>query len=394
MTPTAILLPPDITITFFAEGAANIVYRLSPATSTPFTPPIDSETDIYSNSTPPPSEIELPLQATTLPPPFKHKLLRLRKKQSTTTPLLEAQTAFEEVIKPLFKPEQLVEQVLVTLPEGLSRKLNAELRAMEEKGTRKEERRGVFLDEEEGYGLLVSDMSPQGYEGEGECVCVEFKPKWLAMSPSAPEEAKRCRTCALRAMREANGKITKGGFCPYDLVGSRADVSIATDSILKAKWGKKPGESLRGGECWIHDRIVDVISGGNLLGPLRNLQIDFDREGMFGGKVEERDFLTAMTLRDCTLYIRVPPGDEPLEARLGDLDLKSPAKASSWIAQERQLVDECWYTGDKMSDAQKGVLCALQRDAREQSRRSELQKKKPNPRKRRASPSIGNTSAR
>jgi len=305
MAPSSVPIPPDITITFFAEGAANIVYRLSPTITTPSTPPIQSEHETYSSSTPPPSEIELVPQAPTLPPPFKHKLLRLRKKLSTTTSLLEAQTAFKEVIRPLFKPEQLVEQDSVTLPEGLLRRLNAELRAMEETGTRKEGRRGVFLDEEEEYGLLVTDMSPQGYEGDGECVCVEFKPKWLATSPSAPEGAKRCRTCALRAMREANGKVTKGAFCPYDLVGSRADISRATDSIMKAKWGKRPGESLKGVEALTSDRIGDVIWGENLLGPLCNLQIGLDREGIFGGKVEEREFLTAMTLRDCTLYIRV-----------------------------------------------------------------------------------------
>jgi len=47
---------------------------------------------------------------------------------------------------------------------------------------------------------------------------------------------------------------------------------------------------------------------------------------------------------------------------LGDLDLKSPAKASSWVAQERQLIDEGWYTGDEESGVQDGVLCALQRN--------------------------------
>ena len=176
---------------------------------------------------------------------------------------------------------------------------------MEEKGTRQEGRRGVFLDEEEGYGLLISDMSLEGYEGDGTCVCVEFKPKWLAQSPSAPKQAKRCRSCSLRAMREANGKVTRGAFCPYDLMGRRADMSRAIDSIMKAKWGKKPEENLMGDECSIHDRIVDALWRGNLLGTLHNLQIHLDGDGMFGGKVEGRDFLTAMTLRDCTLYIRV-----------------------------------------------------------------------------------------
>jgi len=50
-----------------------------------------------------------------------------------------------------------------------------------------------------------------------------------------------------------------------------------------------------------------------------------------------------------------------VEGRLGDLDMKSPAKARSWIAQERQLIDEGWYMGTEVNGAQGDVLCALQR---------------------------------
>ena len=62
------------------------------------------------------------------------------------------------------------------------------------------------------------------------------------------------------------------------------------------------------------------------------------------------------------IEFKIPPGDEPPEARLGDLDLKSPAKASSWIALERQLIDEGWYTRDEKTGAHDGVLCALHRN--------------------------------
>jgi inositol-pentakisphosphate 2-kinase len=38
---------------------------------------------------------------------------------------------------------------------------------------------------------------------------------------------------------------------------------------------------------------------------------------------------------------------EPIDARIGDLDMKSPGggKAGYWKAQERGLIDEGWYTG-------------------------------------------------
>lgn len=50
-----------------------------------------------------------------------------------------------------------------------------------------------------------------------------------------------------------------------------------------------------------------------------------------------------------------------VEGRLGDLDMKSPAKAISWIAQERQLIDEGWYMGSEVNGAHSDILCALQR---------------------------------
>ena len=39
--------------------------------------------------------------------------------------------------------------------------------------------------------------------------------------------------------------------------------------------------------------------------------------------------------------------DESVQARIGDLDLKSPknGKAKQWIGTERKLTDEGWYAG-------------------------------------------------
>jgi inositol-pentakisphosphate 2-kinase len=38
---------------------------------------------------------------------------------------------------------------------------------------------------------------------------------------------------------------------------------------------------------------------------------------------------------------------EPIDARIGDLDMKSPdgGKADYWKAQEKSLIDGGWYTG-------------------------------------------------
>lgn len=43
--------------------------------------------------------------------------------------------------------------------------------------------------------------------------------------------------------------------------------------------------------------------------------------------------------------------NESIQARIGDLDLKSPenGKAKYWIDIEKKLIDEGWYAGTEMS---------------------------------------------
>lgn len=53
-----------------------------------------------------------------------------------------------------------------------------------------------------------------------------------------------------------------------------------------------------------------------------------------------------MILRDCTLYIRLPENeDEEIEARIGDLDVKSSENGSHWRETEERLIREGWYEG-------------------------------------------------
>jgi inositol-pentakisphosphate 2-kinase len=78
-----------------------------------------------------------------------------------------------------------------------------------------------------------------------------------------------------------------------------------------------------------------------------------------------------MTLRDVTVYLRYPahiedekdgltdPAD--IEARLGDLDIKSPAKAEEWSHRERLLISEGWYTGTEAEEDRQPLCCALYR---------------------------------
>jgi len=47
-----------------------------------------------------------------------------------------------------------------------------------------------------------------------------------------------------------------------------------------------------------------------------------------------------MTLRDCTVFLRFPS-----EARLGDLDVKSPDKENYWNETEQDLINRGFYHG-------------------------------------------------
>ena len=314
-----LLLPPEICLVFYAEGGANIVYRLRPSSSstpsTPPSPPITSDYDEYGPNTPLPTEIPAPWPIQSgqfLPLAFEGKLLRLRKKLLTTTPVIVAQECFEEVIKPLFKDENLVDQMLVELPLGLVENLNMQLKSRETEGIRDARRKGTWLDEAEKMGVLVTDMSAEGWSGTGEVKCVEFKPKWLAQSPSAPRDARRCRTCALMAKRAAlaggqqAGQVsnTEGesgsGFCPLDLAARKKDrAERAVEGILaRNRSTRSKNEDLR-------DSIVGFLESSGLLQRLMEIQVKLDPDGVFEAGVTERNFLTAMTLRDCSLFLRV-----------------------------------------------------------------------------------------
>jgi inositol-pentakisphosphate 2-kinase len=68
------------------------------------------------------------------------------------------------------------------------------------------------------------------------------------------------------------------------------------------------------------------------------------REGERRKRLE--DLQIAMTLRDVTLFLQIPDDkDQPVVARLGDLDVKSLEKLDSWVKIERQLREEKWYKG-------------------------------------------------
>ena len=300
---------------YLAEGAANVVYKLRP------------------NHT---------------------NLLRLRKTRSSI-PYSEIVYNFNHFVAPLFPENALIHPALVKLPDDglLIPALNKALLAKETSGSRSEKRKGVYLAMDEEYGIFVQDMTPRN-ETER---FIEFKPKWLLQSPSAPAMARRCRTCALREMRRAdNSLVGRGadGFCPLDLLSSH---DVVLDDVLRSLVDDDLGQMT----AIFREKVQP------LLVRLRMLQVEHARVGLpdtdgddlsvpfypdSGGSQETAevssmfDTLMGMTFRDCSVFIRYDIGksDQEAEVRLADLDMKS-AKLRKWADTERQLIDGGWYTG-------------------------------------------------
>jgi inositol-pentakisphosphate 2-kinase len=298
--------------------------------------------------------------------PFPGKLLRLRKELPWTAPCAIAQADFLLDIYPLFNSEHLVEQHLVKIKSSrIVEKLNHELEEWDKipndyKGAFREPRparghRKYLADDE--HGLLVEDMTPLKAR---DIKLLEFKPKWLTQSRSAPEFSKRCRTCAKRARTNAErikvGEPLLHRFCPLDLV-SKDDAALyrAARAILGLSHPISPigFKRLYRMSRWARKSL--------LLPRLANLQSSLDPVGVFAADPMDKGFLTAMTLRDCSLYLQVPEHDlsAPIIAKIGDLDLKRPEKADYWKDVERPLLEEGWYLGTEREEHQQPFDCNL-----------------------------------
>ncbi|KAL6234499.1 hypothetical protein BDW75DRAFT_251402 [Aspergillus navahoensis] len=312
-------LPSGTQLAYLAEGGANIIYR------------IVSQADRQI-----------------LPAEYRGKLLRLRKDTPAGVSYQEIARNFDKVVRPLFNPEELVDQELVYLPKGLSQQCNEQLRAAELTGKRPKQRQGVYLSVTEPFGLLVTDMTPFGNPGTD---LAELKPKWLVQSPSAPAGARRCRTCALRDMKNNDarrvGAAEVRSFCPLDLGSDKFEHVLRAAKFVK---GYKD-----------HTRLARVLYRNPTLLKLLAHQRSMKDVGLYGPSPFSRDKSIAMTLRDCTMYIKMPRSEKGrVEIRLGDLDLKTAGggKAQYWLELEHRLISEGWYMGTK--NYTRSCDCALQ----------------------------------
>jgi inositol-pentakisphosphate 2-kinase len=109
------------------------------------------------------------------------------------------------------------------------------------------------------------------------------------------------------------------------------------------------------------ERFAEWLETDTLLRKLRSYQKTLDQKGVLVGDVDDENFLTAMTLRDCTLFVKFKSEEsgEKIEARLGDLDLKSKAKKERWRRSELELIEEGWYEGKEKAEDRQPLVCKL-----------------------------------
>ncbi|KAK5627720.1 hypothetical protein RRF57_003435 [Xylaria bambusicola] len=202
-----------------------------------------------------------------------------------------------------------------------------------------------------GYAMLIQDMrASPGYS------VLEFKPKWLAQSPIAPPDAKRCRTCAREAFRnsqkQAKGKAVSTPICPLGLVHEDSDVVMDTIRRLAPAWSARDQK-----------RLTDAFDRSGILRKLRELQTKGDPGRALLDNPSDPDFGLAMTLRDCSCYVRMPDDvGRDVEIKLADVDKKNwEEKQTYWQESHWNLVNNGWYLGEEKVDAPISTQCVLGR---------------------------------
>lgn len=241
---------------------------------------------------------------------------------------------------------------------GIIQRLNQDLKEWERllnfpgHGRRVQSRRGTYLADED-FGLLITDMTPK----QNTSICIEFKPKWLTQSLSAPPNSIRCRQCARNARSTAISKTSgkkdpvSRSFCPLDLLSE--DQKVITQLAYTFLSPEADQICIK--------RFVHWMQNFTLIRRLKEYQMEFDRTGVFDANPLDENFLVAMTLRDCTLFLRMSDESDTIEARLGDLDLKCSSKISEWKKTEQELIQGGWYEGTEDEAYRQPNMCALAR---------------------------------
>jgi inositol-pentakisphosphate 2-kinase len=352
-----------IRVRFFAEGAANVLFTILP-----------TEPDKAQSS---PANLLV-----------NNYLLRLRKAdrveeftESEDTPKPPPYVSAAKIchfidteIKPIIPSQFLIDHLRVAYSENFLDRCNSVLRFMEVNETRKKKRRKGYLDDGiTRVGLLVENMKPNQTD---DAVLIEFKFKWLKQSPGAPSNSRRCRTCAWHIM---TGLDTEKRYCPLALASGNEEVIMKQIRRLFKISNIKLPSSWRDNEAVkaITAYFQHPLGGSELLNALKISQEKLDPDGILNWVPVPKDvglaseatqfyptakelisehlgpllkLARAMTLRDCTVFVKVIRDTESelsVSAKLGDLDPKlvREDKVIKWAKDELGLIGNGFYEG-------------------------------------------------
>jgi inositol-pentakisphosphate 2-kinase len=277
----------------------------------------------------------------------------------------------EETLKYIYKTIGLdrsfiLEHHLVRVSPDLVQELNERLVQLEERRGRDKRRIGERIGTDLTSGLLVKDMTSYA----DNVITFELKPKWL--KPPGVDNARRCRTCAWHVKCRVS---LQKRYCPLALLSKNEGAvrrqvkrhmpQISPSSIITSEEA----------EGAITRFFCDDELGFGILDTLRTQQEAYDSEGIlswikFGDndnphspeylsylsnvakdeKTRTGNIERAMTLRDCTLYVRLTKLSDTLiavDTKIGDLDPKvaSPLKLAKWASDEYSLRTQGYYHG-------------------------------------------------
>lgn len=260
------------------------------------------------------------------------------------------QNFYQTAILPLLGSHAIHQELVILRNSGIVDELNRLLQDIDH--TRKPKFRGSFVGQSD-WGLLIEDMRPDPMAPPPRSTLVEFKPKWLSQSRSAPARAVRCRQCALELQRlltrscpvsAAGGLPCDRKPCPLALVEDDAPSAVSSPFRIAPKLASSPERARL-------EPLLQRILRDPFLDDLRAQQENLDLTGPLLASAEDEQFSVAMTLRDCTCFALLPGDSTATEAevkiRLGDLDWKDPrTKIQHWRGTEQALIDGGFYTAD------------------------------------------------
>ncbi|CAI6340815.1 unnamed protein product [Periconia digitata] len=368
-----------VTFAFLAEGAANAVFQLRPSSEKAGLNVLFRD----ENGSPIPHARLL------------NKVLRVSKGIPKTLPYSEIISGYENVIHPLFRtklpsPPPAQNQAQPPSSRNTQEIASFEDYLMDDEGVRLNQEIITHLHAQmhgdqcasgpcatvpnmELYGILLPDMSSI----PNQALTIEIKPKWLAQSPTAPRDAFQCRTCAMQRLRNKQGKRKRDPYiCPLQLVAGNTP---AIEKYVRHRVAQEMSGTNKAAADFDMEPVVQRVTaylatgpGHTLLEFLRTLQSKHDDVGVTMRPATPPRLATsvptsnmadydhrlrlAMTLRDCSFFIRISFADPdmPIEAKLCDLDFKSADKIEVWWDKEKRLINGGWYTS-----VEPGTTCAV-----------------------------------